>query len=134
MPTAFDFRSDDIDTVVLLLNKAKKGNLLDETELQTLARCFNNSLVGTSKLLHCINPDLFPIWDSRVYRYITGNKPHHYRLNKSNLYLDFQKFCLDLTSKRGYSNVHSVIEKKLNKKLSPIRSIELLMYASSKKI
>ena len=26
----------------------------------------NNSWVGTSKLLHCLNPEIFPIWDSRI--------------------------------------------------------------------
>lgn len=29
-------------------------------------RSLNNSVVGTSKLLHFFRPDLFPIWDSRI--------------------------------------------------------------------
>lgn len=30
--------------------------------------CLNNSVVGTSKLLHFLLPNLFPIWDSRISR------------------------------------------------------------------
>jgi hypothetical protein len=29
-------------------------------------QALNNSVVGTSKLLHFVRPDLFPIWDSRI--------------------------------------------------------------------
>jgi len=38
-------------------------------------RSLNNSVVGTSKLLHFFRPDLFPIWDSRIaklFGYVNG--------------------------------------------------------------
>jgi hypothetical protein len=43
----------------------------------------NNSVVGTSKLLHFLLPDLFPIWDSRIarlfgFKYASHNKPLAY--------------------------------------------------------
>ncbi len=31
-------------------------------------QALNNSVVGTSKLLHFVRPDLFPIWNSRIAR------------------------------------------------------------------
>jgi hypothetical protein len=39
----------------------------------------NNSVVGTSKLLHFFRPDLFPIWDSRIaklFGYANGRHNH----------------------------------------------------------
>ena len=58
----------------LLLNKAKSGNLLNSEELEIVKKCVNNSLVGTSKLLHFINPSIYAIWDSKIFRNITEKK------------------------------------------------------------
>ena len=55
MPTIFDFRSEDFDKAVEILNYAKKGVILTVKQLETLKGLFNNSLVGTTKLLHFIN-------------------------------------------------------------------------------
>lgn len=70
MPTILDFRSNKIIEATQILNYAKQGNRPSLTELDILKSCFNNSLVGSSKLLHFINPNKFAIWDSRVYRYL----------------------------------------------------------------
>lgn len=37
----------------------------------------NNSLVGTSKFLHFINPEIFPIWDSNVAYNMYGFKTYY---------------------------------------------------------
>lgn len=68
MPTIFDFRSDNFDEALDILNEAKIGNKPTTDNLVLLKGLLNNSLVGTTKLLHFINPDNFAIWDSRVYR------------------------------------------------------------------
>jgi hypothetical protein len=39
----------------------------------------NNSVVGTSKLLHFLLPDLFPIWDSRIARLFNFKNASHNR-------------------------------------------------------
>ena len=39
----------------------------------------NNSVVGTSKLLHFLLPDLFPIWDSRIARLFDFKNSSHNR-------------------------------------------------------
>ncbi|MBR0803404.1 hypothetical protein JQ636_07610 [Bradyrhizobium japonicum] len=46
-------------------------------------QALNNSVVGTSKLLHFVRPDLFPIWDSRIaelfrFRNASHNTPAAY--------------------------------------------------------
>ena len=40
-------------------------------------RSLNNSVVGTSKLLHFLMPDLFPIWDSRIAKLFGFNGRHN---------------------------------------------------------
>jgi len=52
------------------LKKIKSIKSWEEAELFLLeiddVAPINNSWVGTSKFLHFLNPDIFPIWDSRV--------------------------------------------------------------------
>ncbi|HRL70351.1 MAG TPA: hypothetical protein PLT79_01470, partial [Flavobacterium sp.] len=42
--------------------------------LEIVKKCINNSLVRISKLLHFINPSIYAIWVSRIFRYITRKK------------------------------------------------------------
>ena len=44
------------EKLVLIFNKVKDGEILTTQELLILKNSFNNSIVGTSKLLHFINP------------------------------------------------------------------------------
>ncbi|MFP7655349.1 hypothetical protein [Chryseobacterium proteolyticum] len=60
----------NIDKIVDLFNKAKSSdNILTEIEIKSLKPFTNNSLVGLSKLLHFINPNVYPIWDSKICKY-----------------------------------------------------------------
>jgi len=128
MPTIFEFQSDQFSEAVVILNKTKDGILPTSTELELLRGLFNNSLVGTSKLLHFVNPNLVAIWDSRVYRYLNGNEPHGYRIGNIESFLDYLMFCTYLTKQEGYDKIHSSIEDKIGYKISKLRSAELIMY------
>ena len=131
MPTIFDFRSDNLDEAVNILNRAKHGQIPNEVELETLKKCFNNSLVGTSKLLHFINPSKFAIWDSRVIRYLGFST---YWLYKPKSYLDFLEFCKDITNQPEYNEIHNSIVKKFNHNgMTKYRTIELVMYEKDRK-
>lgn len=62
MPTICHLKSEDSAEAATILNKVKKGEpLLTEKELDRLKNVFNNSIVGTSKLLHFISPENYPI-------------------------------------------------------------------------
>lgn len=65
-----------------ILNEVKNGKKINKEQLATLKEVFNNSLIGTSKLLHFINPNQYAIWDSRVFRYYT--KKNHTNINWKN--------------------------------------------------
>ncbi|HTK19204.1 MAG TPA: hypothetical protein VL442_06825 [Mucilaginibacter sp.] len=95
MPTMAKFKSklpEDIDSLIKTFNsfsELKDLSELDrkEKELQNivyrLVSLINNSVVGTSKVLHFYNPAIFPIIDSRV---ITGwNLLFKNNVNKTDL-------------------------------------------------
>lgn len=43
---------------------------MSKDELHILKKVVNNSIVGVSKLLHFISPEVYTIWDSRVASYL----------------------------------------------------------------
>ena len=72
-----------------IFNKVKQGHLISTQELQILKNAFNNSLVGVSKLLHFIQPEKYAIWDSRVFRFLSGNEPHVSIFKQPETYLSY---------------------------------------------
>ena len=128
MPTIFNFCSDDFDAAIKILNRAKLGKTPTVNELQLLKEHFNNSLVGTSKLLHFINPNIFAILDGRVYRYLTGNEPYSNRIGNCSGYLNYLELCDYLTKQKGYKALHKSIEKKVGYSMTTFRTAELIMY------
>lgn len=132
MPTMLKLKSRDLAGVLHIIQKAKNRNRLEESEISDLIGCFNNSLVGTSKLLHFINPSNYAIWDSRVYRYLTNKKPNHYKLSNIKSYLAFLELCSELTKDERYPKIHNSIVNKIGYEMSYFRSIELIMYLNGK--
>lgn len=133
MPTIFDFHSDNFDEALDILNKAKSGIKPTVDNLALLKGLLNNSLVGTTKLLHFINPDNFAIWDSRVYRYLTNKEPYDNRIGNCNTYLDYLAFCDYLTKQQEFSSLKKSIEKKVGYSMTALRVAELVMYANGTK-
>jgi hypothetical protein len=67
------------------LSIVEPASLLEKT---SLFRTLNNSVVGTSKLLHFLLPDLFPIWDSRIAKLFGFKHGSH---NTASAYLSYFK-------------------------------------------
>ena len=133
MPTIFDFRSDKFDEALNILNRAKKGNKPTIDSLNLLKGLLNNSLVGTSKLLHFINPNNFAIWDSRVYRYLTGKEAYYDRISDCKAYLDYLEFCDYLTTQKEFNSMKERVEKQVGYTMTPLRIAELVMYSNGGK-
>lgn len=142
MPTIFKFgpdKSEDklecrledgLECGLRILNCAKRGKALTNKQLEVLKKLFNNSLVGTSKLLHFIRPDVFAIWDSRVYRYLKKTEPYYDRISDTGTFLDYQAFCKDIVKQPQFGNLQRDIEQKVGYEMSPLRVAELVMYAN----
>ncbi len=142
MPTILEFspkKTKDeaivkIDEAVIILNKARAPDILNEAELQILKECFNNSLVGASKLLHFINPENYAIWDSRVYYYLTGNRAHDYRINNYSTYLGYLKYCNEIVANQDFDSFKKSLEEQINLgyPISPLRALDLVFYHNGK--
>jgi hypothetical protein len=133
MPTIFDFRSDNFEEALQILNEVKSGCKLTVDNLVILKGLLNNSLVGTTKLLHFIQPDNFAIWDSRVYRYLTSKEPYDNRIGNSNTYLDYLKFCAYLIKQNDFNSLKKNIESKVGYSMTELRVAELVMYSNGAK-
>ncbi|NQU52057.1 MAG: hypothetical protein HQ522_05915, partial [Bacteroidetes bacterium] len=112
MPTMLDIYIDNVEEDLMrgvsILNKVKSKNINDE-ELKCLIHLINNSLVGTSKLLHFINPEKYSIWDSRVYSYFYEKKGYHYRVNNIENYKGFMDKLNEIKEDPRFPNFHSSV-------------------------
>jgi len=132
MPTVFKLKSCEFSQILEILNLVKNNHKLSIDQLEILKYCLNNSIIGTSKLLHFINPNLYAIWDSNIYQYLTLKTPHYYRVDDTKLYLDYLDFCEFICSKSEYGAIHNSIVEKLNYEVTQFRSLELIMFNTQK--
>jgi hypothetical protein len=130
MPTIFDYRSNQFTDVIEIVNRLKNGTTPSDNELKILRNHFNNSLVGTSKLMHFINPDIMPIWDSRVYKYLTNETPHGYRVDNVENFNQYVEFCNTLILDQRFAIAKLNIENIVGYEMSPMRITDLVMYSS----
>ena len=84
----------------------------------------NNSWIGTSKMLHFLNPEVFAIWDSRVARRfemkvfsLNGNRKY---------YIEYLKFCHEFMKAKASDLDHYRAAHMPN--VSRLRALELIMF------
>lgn len=130
MPTIFDYRSNRFTDILGILNRLKAGVFPNDIELINLRNHFNNSLVGTSKLLHFINPDIIPIWDSRAYKYLTNETAYSYRVDNIDNFKQYVEFCNSLISDQRFNSAKENIENIVGYTMSSMRITDLVMYTS----
>lgn len=132
MPTIINLNLDNGEQVLKLLNLVKNEHLLNEPELEILKKAINNSLVGLSKLLHFINPKIYAIWDSRIYRYLTEKKTA-YGIGTVGLYLDYLEGLKRIANTNGFTDFKNKISNAVGYEVSSNRAIELVMFEADKK-
>jgi hypothetical protein len=135
MPTILNLKGDstDFDLAVQILNAVKRGLLPPRAEaLRLLQSIVNNSLVGVSKLLHFIRPDLYPIWDSRVYKYING-KPASQQIAKVDNYMAYYDNCREIIEEERFKSVHRLMNGKIGYEVTAFRAVELVMFVGAAK-
>jgi len=137
MPTIFDFRTTEIekniDLAIEILNRAKNGKDLETKDYKHLKSLLNNSLVGSTKLLHFINPEKYAIWDSRVFRFLHNQEPYNYRIGNVQNYIEYQKVLDNLTKEKRFADFFELVSSKLEYKPTNFRALELIMFIKGKK-
>lgn len=131
MPTIIQIDTRDLNKVLFLLNAAKSGHELTINELEILKSCINNSMVGLSKLLHFINPQDYAIWDSRIFKYLTGKKSQ-YGIDKAVNYNAYLKEIKKIIQHPDYTSLHFKIERNFSYSITPMRAVEVLMFETNR--
>jgi hypothetical protein len=128
MPTVFVWKNNNFDRVLELLNDVKKNNVeLTKDEFNEVRSLINNSVVGTSKILHFINPTLYPIWDSKINVFLGGIKKE---TNNTDHYFEYLNIFrkLDLASEK--SLIADGISAQVGYQVSFARAFEMVLFMS----
>lgn len=143
MPTIFEFKKTtekDLVEVIPILNKAKSQELLIPDEYQKLKELLNGSIVGTSKLLHFINPEVYAIWDSRVHKYVKKNfksMNFGYDVGSIQNYEKYLRLLYLITEDNDFDEFYNIVNNKIYNvfkyEISKLRAIELIMFQNGKK-
>ena len=128
--------TENIQRVLEILNNAKKESHLSEKDLEVLKSSINNSIIGVSKLLHFINPEVYPIYDSNVFRFLTDEKPHDYRVNVVQAYLKYQQLCNNCKIEGNLRKVMELIKSKIKNgykyDISNLRALEIVFFEAGR--
>ena len=87
----------------------------------------NNSWVGMSKVLHFINPEFFPIWDSRVAQHF-GLK-YDYQINNRNHFLEYLTFVEENRKSDAVKRVQEAFVKEACYSVSDVRACEFILFS-----
>ena len=138
-------KENDLIEYLKKVKNHEEPSLMPE-EIEHISSYINNSVIGTSKLLHFINPRIYAIWDKWVCRYLHENNPI---LNKngmrfpknipgnsginSRLYKQYLTIIYELSKNDKLCSYKKSFEKKVTKyEVSCVRFAEYVMYSSAK--
>ena len=132
MPTTLTLRHrGQFENVAAYLEAVRLGNDLDGDSLSLINSVVNNSMVGTSKLLHFINPERYAIYDSRVDTYLYG-EPAEKRLYSVDHYMSYTCGCRRAVEDDRFKAVHQHVNKSLRYDVTALRALELVMFVTAK--
>jgi len=125
--------TETIDQIAGIDSESGMTNFLRDLEKPLI----NNSWVGTSKLLHFLNTEYFPIWDSRIARVVdnagavneSDNLKSNYMGKKTN-YLNYVEEMLEFKGKqiKGLDKFRGDFEILFGYVPSEIRSLEMALF------
>ncbi|MBN1998513.1 hypothetical protein JW935_13225 [candidate division KSB1 bacterium] len=131
MPTILKLDLKKCEKILEYLNDAKAGKELNHQEISEIKDCVNHSMVGTSKLLHFVNPDLYAIWDSRVCNYFIKSN-FNYQVNNIATYQNYLDELRILAVNDDFKVLHKQIDDYCQYPVSSLRAIELVIFEASK--
>lgn len=142
MPHTLVLDFESIAKAVECLKTARTFTHQDPMELKPIADALNGSYVGMSKLLHFENPEVFPIFDTNVYRFIQRipdeKKNLYAEANKLDVYVEYCKLVHDLIANSKFDTeilnpVNLFFTQEFKYSVTPVRAAEFIMFASRHK-
>lgn len=131
MPTILNFKTDKFKECISIINHAKTNDVITKNQFKLLKGLINNSAVGASKLLHFINPSIYPIWDSRVYRSLFDNVNIN-RINNENSYWDYFDMCHQTIHKLPIEEISEKFSGYVGYEVSSVRTFEQILFYYSR--
>jgi hypothetical protein len=141
MPTILELDFSTLTEAVSVLEAARRGVVLTAPQIAQLASTVNHSVIGASKLLHFTNPNLYPIWDSRVFQFLTRSssssllKGHHYQVNKAALYEVYAYTCREVVLTTDFQPTYHELVEQFKAipgyetfTITPLRAVEYIMF------
>lgn len=144
MPTVLHLHANAIAAALPCVERARQGEVLTVAEVQQIAAAVNRSVVGTSKVLHFVNPALYPIWDRRVYRFYhrtPDGRPaagHFYQVNDAAAYYAYADVCRQVVRLPGFASIHGAVSAQFQPlpgyagfQVTPLRALEYVMFSAA---
>lgn len=119
---------DNIAKATEIFNKAKSGNAVNKEELKLLIKTFDNSLVGVSKLFHFINPNMYAIWDSKVYISLYDKKPNQNSIKNPDKYLEYLKWIDGIKQDPAFEEFFLKMKTLLGNDITEFRAVEYALF------
>lgn len=118
---------DSIDKAVEDLNYIKQSKTDLHGPINSIQCVIKNSLVGTSKLLHFVFPDTYPIWDSNVCKY-WGQNPTQNIIQNIHKYMAYRAELINTINNIRFNAIHKNIIEQNGYFVSKLRAAEQIMF------
>lgn len=129
MPRILTLGRDALDEAADHLERIRSGHEPSAADYEVIKKAVNNSMVGTSKLLHFIAPRRFPILDSRVSRFLGWKSA---QIGEVATYQRYRSLCVAVSQLPAFDEVHAKVQERLGQ-MDRLRAAELLMYLGGAK-
>lgn len=128
MPTILVFKNNHSERIINKLNQLRNEKYtIVENDVQEIREFLNNSVSGTTKLIHFIQPNKYPILDRNIYD-LLGNSSSPNAKN----YIDFVGNCQKIIKEPSFRGIHKrisgLIHKHFKYDITTCRSLELLIF------
>lgn len=143
MPKILTLHEGDLEEIRDILNQIKNNSAsIKESDLAKLKSMFNHSLVGTSKLLHFINPNEYAIWDSNIYKFFKNTEyANQVKLHSETIYIKYIELLKRLIKHKAFQEINDRIIDDVRKlmfskdyQMSKLRIAELVLFSIGKQL
>lgn len=119
----------DIAAAAEILELARRKANFTPRAFDGLSTALGASPVAASKALHFFHPELYPIWDSRVWRALDWHSSE-VRANAGVRYVAYADLVSGAGELAEFLPVHTQVEQTVGYPISRIRALELLLFLS----